>query len=100
MIIRLRTITYAKYRKRVKSKQRYSASVHLAGVVFAAVVELADTRDLKSLGRDIIRVRIPSAAPKQFEGMQSASPLSVIAPRTNMSLTNLFSCAKIVYNVR
>ena len=30
---------------------------------YAAVVELADTRDLKSLAGDSVRVRLPSAAP-------------------------------------
>ena len=31
---------------------------------YAPVVELAGTRDLKSLGRDTIRVQVPSGAPE------------------------------------
>ena len=33
---------------------------------FARVVELVDTRDLKSLGRKPVRVQVPPRAPSKF----------------------------------
>ena len=43
------------------SKLCYTKACHQS--TFAAVVELADTRDLKSLGSDIVPVQVRSAAP-------------------------------------
>ena len=42
---------------------------------YAAVVELADARDLKSLGRDTIPVRARSAAPQRWENESVLSSL-------------------------
>ena len=42
----------------------------MIGVPHAAVVESADTRDLKSLGGNIMRVQVPPAAPNQYNPNQ------------------------------
>ena len=44
--------------------------VFYAMLMFAGVVELADTRDLKSLGSDTVPVRARSPAPSGIKGLK------------------------------
>ena len=45
---------------------KYVDAVH----PYAVVAELADARDLKSLGSNVVRVRFPSTAPFLYRGVE------------------------------